>query len=1172
MSDFADRANSERGSRRSSASPSLPGRNPVERSDPDDRGRDLSNRLISLLRLTKEVRAETDLQTILDRICAIARDLLGWRRVILNLVADEDHTRVRPIAAAGLSVEEFASVFEIADRVDRREDWRDDRFRISRSYFFDHRVEGGLSERPYFLRLELGERTEHEWHEADSLVVPIEAGDQRLGALVVDDPGDGKRPTLFDIEQLEVLADQAAAAIASARLQARLRATAREAEALYKASTFLVDSTDLDRLLEKILDAIDEHFGHPIATVHLRVPDSDILELRAWRGFDQSLASRVDRVSGPGIVARVCRTGRLANVADVTDDPDYYVAIPITRSEIAVPLLIDGEVIGVVNVESPETGIFSASDERILTSFAEQAAVAVMSAQLHERMRNQANREALTNAMISAMHRSSDLDEILQIPCEGLAKALKVERAYVALVDWNEKVARFVHTYSADNSDVFTGSFPLSAMPELSERLWRGEAVAAADAFNEPILAAARGSYERYNTHAVVYQPVIQLGDWHAVLLVCSEKERIWTKDELAFIKTVSEQMGTAFVQVELFERVSQAKREWELTFDTMSDGVLLVDGESKVYGANAAAADMLRMQREDLIGRHCCELIMPSDGSECPIQTSIRGATRLHLQFIPERIGRLTQLTVDPIADARGAVAVLRDVSEIRRAEADARRQSVILSQLVSSATDQIAMIDGEGTIVWLNQALVDAAGLSDIDGGAPRFIDILSSEVRATAEAELERALAGEPRFFETAVTSADGSDTWMLVTLTPVFDESSLAGVLVIGRDITSHRRAAERAAEADKLRALGQLSSGVAHNFNNALSVILGRTQLLRRRLADPSLVRDLDIIEQVSHEAASTVRRIQNFARRRLHESFDPIDLRMLVADTLEMTSTRWRSESNAYGVRYHVRFDAKDGDYVIRGNDSELREVFVNLIFNALDAMPKGGDLAITMRREGVFVQVQVADTGCGMSEEVQRRVFEPFFTTKGVKGTGLGLPVSYGIVSRHDGRIEVDTEQGRGTTFTIALPAISTRAVADEMARTVHAIGPPSHLADVVVVDDDASVAEMVTEALRDRGHHVRSATGAREALTLIEAQEATVLVTDLSMPEMNGIALADEVRERWPGTRIVLMTGADLSSLGDVSLEQIGDFTLTKPFELDELVYLVESAATLAVKKEGG
>lgn len=1171
MSDFADRANSEGGSD-SSVPRSLSDNQQMDSVADGDRGRELSNRLISLLRLTQEVRAESDLETIFDRICSIARDLLGWQRVILNLVDEETGQRVRPVAAAGLSTDEYASVVEIADRVERREDWRDERCRISRSYFFDHRIEGGLSERPYFLKLELGDRTDDEWHEADSLVVPIEAGDQRLGALVVDDPEDRKRPTLFDIEQLEVLADQAAAAISSARLQARLRATAREAEALFKAATLLVDSTDLDRLLEKILDAIDEHFGHTISTVHLRVPESDILELRAWRGFDQTQAGTVDRVSGPGIVARVCRTGRLANVADVENDPDYYVSIPSTRAELVVPLMIDGEVIGVINVESPETGTFSSSDERILTSFAEQAAVAVKSAQLHERMRNQAGREALINSIISAIHRSSDLDEILQIPCEGLAKALNVERAYVAVVDWNEKVARFVHTYSADDSDVFTGSFPLSAMPELSERLWRGEAVAAADAFSEPILEAARCSYERYNTRAVVYQPVVQLGDWHAVLLVCSSRERRWTPDELGFIKTVAEQMGTAFVQVELFERVSQAKREWELTFDAMSDGVLLVDTGLRVYGANAAAGEMLRMRREDIIGRDCCELIAPAGGGDCPIEASIKGATRLHTQMVPERIGRLTQLTVDPIADGKGAVAVLRDVSEIRRAEADARRQSVILSQLVSSATDQIAMIDGDGTIVWLNQALVDAAGLADIDAGAPRFVDILSSEVRATAEMELERALAGEPRFFETAVTSADGSDTWMLVTLTPVFDDTSLAGVLVIGRDITGHRRAAERAAEADKLRALGQLSSGVAHNFNNALSVILGRTQLLKRRLSEPMLVRDLEIIEQVSHEAASTVRRIQNFARRRLHESFDPIDLRMLVADTIEMTSTRWRSDSNAHGVRYNVRFDARAGDYAIRGNDSELREVFVNLIFNALDAMPKGGSLSVTMRREGVFVVVEVSDTGTGMTDDVQRRVFEPFFTTKGAKGTGLGLPVSYGIVSRHDGRIEVETEPGHGTTFSVSLPAISTRAVADEMARTVHAIGPPAHLAEIVVVDDDSSVAEMVAEALRDRGHGVRSATDGREALELLENREAGVLVTDLSMPEINGMELASEVRERWPSMRIVLMTGADLSSLGDVPIEQIGDFTLTKPFEIDELVYLVESAAGLSGKKEGG
>ena len=154
--------------------------------------------------------------------------------------------------------------------------------------------------------------------------------------------------------------------------------------------------------------------------MHLRVPESDILELRAWRGFDQTQAGTVDRVSGPGIVARVCRTGRLANVADVENDPDYYVSIPSTRAELVVPLMIDGEVIGVINVESPETGTFSSSDERILTSFAEQAAVAVKSAQLHERMRNQAGREALINSIISAMHQSAPT--VALAACRGVGR------------------------------------------------------------------------------------------------------------------------------------------------------------------------------------------------------------------------------------------------------------------------------------------------------------------------------------------------------------------------------------------------------------------------------------------------------------------------------------------------------------------------------------------------------------------------------------------------------------------------------------------------------------------------------------------------------------------------------------------------------------------------------
>jgi two-component system cell cycle sensor histidine kinase/response regulator CckA len=1126
-------------------------------------------RLRALLRLVQDVRDEPNLERLLQSLCGIARDTLGWDKVVITL-RDAANTGLSAAASAGLSAEELGAIERVASTEPALDVWRDERFRIGRAYFFDHRITGGLSKASFFVRTGTEAAGDDAWHPDDSLVVPIETRDTRFGALIADAPVHSRRPTRAEIEELQVLADAAAYAVAGHRMQQRLVATAREAEALYRASSLLVDTTDVERLLDKILDAIDEHFGHPISTIHVREPDSDTLVLRAFRGREPASGLRISYDSGPGIVSRAARTGAAVNVPDVAIDPDYIGGIDGTASELAVPLRVGGIVIGILNVESPRRDAFTTSDERLLTSFAEHAAVALHVAQLHEKVRDKARREEVVNSIISAVSRTRDLDEILRIPCVGLAAALGVERSYVAVIDWKARVARTIHAHSLDGTDTYLGSFPLDSLPELSERLWCGEAVAVPDVFDEEILKPAWYSYEQHRTRSIVYQPVVRQGDWHAVLYVCSNRVRFWTPDELAFLRTVAEQVGTAFVQAELFDQVSRAQRDWATTFDTMSDGVLLVDGEHRIYGANAAAATLLGVDRADLMLVACCDVLAEGPGEACPAHETAAGV-RVAVQRVPWRIGRATEITVDHMAGGAGAVVVLRDVSDLRQAEETARRQAAVVAQLASSASDPIAMLDAGGSVVWINEAMAEAAGIAPAAAAGRAFTELLSPDARAKVTAELARAFGGEPRFFETAIARSAGGEVWIFATLTPLFDDTEPAGVLVVGRDITGHRRAAERAAEADKLRALGQLASGVAHNFNNALSVILGRAQLLARRVADPAVLKDLGVIEQVAHEASHTVRRIQNFARRRRQETLEPIDLRALVGETIEMTASRWRGEADARGVRYNVEYLAGTGGAVVHGNESELREVFVNVIFNALDAMPNGGDLTISVDGDGASVVVRVADTGAGMDEEVKGRVFEPFFTTKGSKGTGLGLAVSYGIVSRHDGSIDYESAPGYGTVCRVTIPARDPRLAERTDGGEQVSRGAGHGKADVLVVDDDPTVLAIMSDALATRGHSVRRATSGEQALELLRERPAALVLTDLAMPGMNGVALAQAVRSSWPATRIVLMSGADVAA-DDASADGGAiDMTLAKPFEIDELYDVVESAIAPVGKAEG-
>ena len=231
--------------------------------------------------------------------------------------------------------------------------------------------------------------------------------------------------------------------------------------------------------------------------------------------------------------------------------------------------------------------------------------------------------------------------------------------------------------------------------------------------------------------------------------------------------------------------------------------------------------------------------------------------------------------------------------------------------------------------------------------------------------------------------------------------------------------------EQLIQSEKLRALGDLASGVAHDFNNILAVILGRTQLLLRRVKDQDLLKWLKVIEQLANDGAKTVERMQKFTRMRragLETDFQELDINRIVHDVVEITRPRWKDEAELAGIKIEIETDLGRLSKPM-GNASELKEVLTNMVFNSIEAVPEGGKIIIKSRLREDDVQISVSDNGIGMIEEVKRKVFEPFFTTKNDKRNGLGLSVAYGIVARHNGEITVDSQLGEGTTFTIKLP-----------------------------------------------------------------------------------------------------------------------------------------------------
>jgi signal transduction histidine kinase len=357
--------------------------------------------------------------------------------------------------------------------------------------------------------------------------------------------------------------------------------------------------------------------------------------------------------------------------------------------------------------------------------------------------------------------------------------------------------------------------------------------------------------------------------------------------------------------------------------------------------------------------------------------------------------------------------------------------------------------------------------------------------------------------------------------------------------------------------EKLRALGEMAAGVAHDFNNLLAVIVGRAELLLRRAQGTEIIHGLQTIHQAALDGAQTVRRIQEFTRTRRTRPFRQVNLLDIVREVVEMTRPRWKDEAQSRGVSYDVEIQGGPGPWVA-GRPEELREVFTNLLANALEAMPAGGRLVFGLEAEERGAVVTVRDTGVGMSPETARRVFEPFFTTKGPQGSGLGLAVVWGIVARHGGTVEVDSRPGEGSTFTMRLPWA--RSVREPPAGSAPA--RPVRPARVLVVDDEAGVRAVLRELLGSEGYTVVDVPDGPSGLALCETEAIDVVLSDVSMPGMSGWEVAEACHARFPDVPVGLITGwGDRLDPDELARHGVR-FVVAKPFQAAEVLHRVGDA----------
>jgi len=355
--------------------------------------------------------------------------------------------------------------------------------------------------------------------------------------------------------------------------------------------------------------------------------------------------------------------------------------------------------------------------------------------------------------------------------------------------------------------------------------------------------------------------------------------------------------------------------------------------------------------------------------------------------------------------------------------------------------------------------------------------------------------------------------------------------------------------EKKKEAEKLKALGVLAGGIAHEFNNILAVILGNCQLLELKLRDTDSTKFITEVATAAGDAAQIVRRIQNFSRPQAEHNRQNLQVNAVIASALEFTRTKWDNEAIINGLGIKVRTRLASQKWVCC-NETELREVLINLILNSIDAMPNGGIISITSEDVQDKVIITVIDTGAGMTKTEMDMIFEPFFSTKFERGTGLGLSISDSIIKSYNGKIRVTSEKGKGSMFSIELPQVYDTYI-DTHNETLPYVGS----CNIWVVDDDEQVLNTLGNQLDSLGHKIVVYSNGIDLLNQInQGITADIIITDIGMPGINGVDLTKKIKQRNPELPVVLMTGwfEDTISLKNL---QIADGVLYKPFTLYEL-----------------
>ncbi|MEW5974509.1 MAG: GAF domain-containing protein [Acidobacteriota bacterium] len=921
-------------------------------------------------------------------------------------------------------------------------------------------------------------------------VLPIQGRDGPGCLLLVDNPYSQREISDEKFQLLLNLVQPVTAALDKSRLFEAERKRKSQLLVIHEISQTVSSLLDFKGIFNEFTLLLRRHFGYQHVSVY-SLDDRKRLVMNAVADENPDCQAPGEIVpEEDSFLYKTLLRARSSVCGGDSGAPLGKVSHPGARCQVCIPFRYSSRMLGVINIESEDDRVPDDGDLRVLETLGDYLAIWINNANLYSEVGRKAGALQTLNSIGKAISSELNIHKLFELIYHQVSRVVPSEGFLIALKEkGNSRIE--VKFEVADGKR-------RSYLSSLSHDGLVGYVMQTRTPF------LVKDNFEKIYGSITGRAPHRIAQSWLGVPLILGEEalgvvvlqnfriRRSYDRDDLNFLSTIADQAAVAIANARLFREAQERATRLAVVNEITREASLNLDVEQLFQRTNDQLKRVVSFEKSSIA------IYEPETDTFSLVNVygeNITGGFYRGMQ-IPgrETVMRVAYETKKPYY-TRSLDKILSNTSPY------------LVTQGIQSAVS-IPIISDDVCLGTLN------LGSQKEDGFSEDQIDLL-----VTIANSLGTALKNARLYSQLEQSYSELQDTQ-------------------------------DQLVKSEKLRALGEMSAGVAHDFNNILGAILGRAQLMKGQTEDPRVLRGLDIIEKAAIDGASTVKRLQDFTRKRTDQVFKHVDLVEVIEDTLSMTRTRWEDSAHISGIKYQItrKFESS---LPVAGEASELREVFTNIIFNALDAMPNGGDIDIQVRVEGDRVLTEVRDTGRGMTEEIRKRVFDPFFTTKGVKGNGLGMSVAYGIITRHKGEISVESELGMGTSVRVVLPVDLSVTRESEVDEPIS----QRRTGRFLIIDDEAPIRDLLAELLAEQGHIVFTASGGKEGLDIFHNELPELVITDLGMPEVSGWDVASTVKSVRPETSVILMTGWGITLDHEKAHKRGVDVVISKPFQIGEM-----------------